>query len=687
MGKPKVTKTSATPSKKGNRNNSSVNLRKRDLSGEVELNELASSRQGKQKAEGSTKTPVPTSNTPKTKGVVSQNTEDTRIVLKGVRKAKTKIASATPARAVGVDNLSAPMGDESQASIPEQAEGNPSQAEGLSVDDLAQYDAYLDDDVQISVNPNEDLFQGEREFEKISSTLATGNKILAGDNLTVTIKNFGNPKHINPVLAETITNNQEDQAQPSTSTGVAPQPYNLEEEMKKNPAIMNMFEDMVDRRVRQVTRDLGNGGNSWESHVTPAKQKGGPQPFPRLVKSPSDTTLHAPGLKMMSDTNGPGVQACNENVINHISQFVERVRIDTADSQRVESVGQPQLVYSQELDEAPPAAPPCDKRPRVDSGTLEAREVAQDLLVQADQYKAVVRKPEGIPNANVIVTQSLPVQEQGHQGLVQGHLFHNAVPNEVGVAHAMPGGVAIPLASNEHMHFEDDEFFHLTCHVDSTMKQKIERGEFIELEKLLPRTRTFNQKFSDDNKMQLVNRDGSSFWVPMEREKISSLRKWDQAFRIYAAIYSRANPSRSPKIWQYIHVITTAANTYSWDNVAEYDYTFRQLMATYPQRSWARIYHQMWNLALHEPASRSQYNYGSKGNNSGSGSGAMKTPEGRDRYCWKYNKNKCRNPKCEWEHRCHYCDGWGHGYWNCYKRLGKKKEQNGEGKTTASAAK
>ena len=38
--------------------------------------------------------------------------------------------------------------------------------------------------------------------------------------------------------------------------------------------------------------------------------------------------------------------------------------------------------------------------------------------------------------------------------------------------------------------YEDDEFFHLTCHVEASMKQKIERGEFIELDKLLPKVKS-----------------------------------------------------------------------------------------------------------------------------------------------------------------------------------------------------
>ena len=92
--------------------------------------------------------------------------------------------------------------------------------------------------------------------------------------------------------------------------------------------------------------------------------------------------------------------------------------------------------------------------------------------------------------------------------------------------------------------------------------------------------------------MQFVNHNGASFWVPAgDREtKITNVRKWDQAFQIFSAIYYKAHPERASEIWQYIYVIHMAAGTYAWENVAYYDFTFRQLMSERPNRSWAKIY-------------------------------------------------------------------------------------------------
>ena len=35
----------------------------------------------------------------------------------------------------------------------------------------------------------------------------------------------------------------------------------------------------------------------------------------------------------------------------------------------------------------------------------------------------------------------------------------------------------------------DDDFFHLTCHIEPCLIHRIEKGEFVELEKLLPKER------------------------------------------------------------------------------------------------------------------------------------------------------------------------------------------------------
>ena len=130
---------------------------------------------------------------------------------------------------------------------------------------------------------------------------------------------------------------------------------------------------------------------------------------------------------------------------------------------------------------------------------------------------------------------------------------------------------------------QDDEFYHVTCHVDPRLKTKIQNGDFIELETLIPKNR--GQQLREDNRLQqFVMKNGHTYWAPPEKDsKISGIRKWEQAFRVYAAVYCQAHPSKSVEIWQYVHTINSAAVSFAWENVYYYDVTFRQLISEKPR--------------------------------------------------------------------------------------------------------
>ena len=155
-----------------------------------------------------------------------------------------------------------------------------------------------------------------------------------------------------------------------------------------------------------------------------------------------------------------------------------------------------------------------------------------------------------------------------------------------------------------------------------------------------------------------------------KKTKIDSIKKWEQAFRVYTTIYCQANPTRAGEILQYIDVIHRAAAIFSWDNVAKYDYVFRQLMAEKPHRSWAKTYTQMWNITLNEPIKKFQEN-GSNRQSSNHGS------KKRDSTCWKFNKNSCTFGKnCRFDHKCSYCGSFSHPAINCNKKKENKKKNS-----------
>ena len=76
-------------------------------------------------------------------------------------------------------------------------------------------------------------------------------------------------------------------------------------------------------------------------------------------------------------------------------------------------------------------------------------------------------------------------------------------------------------------------FFHVTCHVEHSLKDKIERGEFVELDKLLPQTKLGGPVQTGDRRMEWVTRDGMTYLTPVQdREfKINTIRKWETSIQ------------------------------------------------------------------------------------------------------------------------------------------------------------
>ena len=141
------------------------------------------------------------------------------------------------------------------------------------------------------------------------------------------------------------------------------------------------------------------------------------------------------------------------------------------------------------------------------------------------------------------------------------------------------------------------------------MQQKIEKGEDVDLEKLLPKEKGMHL-YNDFEKMEWVSSDAGMYLVPAKKpNRINSFRCWDQVFRIYATIYCGVNPARAKEVWQYISVINTATSVYIWDNVYHYDIVFRQLMEFNPNCSWAITYNHILKSFHERPAPTKRYKF------------------------------------------------------------------------------
>ena len=182
------------------------------------------------------------------------------------------------------------------------------------------------------------------------------------------------------------------------------------------------FLELMDEMLESKLKE--HEGKSTPNRLTLSNEKRGDFP----LKSSSDTTLYTPALKKNDHSKAPPIlnrldnnNIVQNNVSNQITDFVESVRR-------------------------------CASEPETTPGT--SREVtttgrARQLILDAEQFKADVAGPQG-------------------KNMVDINEVYDLIKS-------------IKMSVDQD---NDDDFFHITCHIDPVVKKKIEQGQFVELDKL-----------------------------------------------------------------------------------------------------------------------------------------------------------------------------------------------------------
>ena len=214
----------------------------------------------------------------------------------------------------------------------------------------------------------------------------------------------------------------------------------------------------------------------------------------------------------------------------------------------------------------------------------------------------------------------------------------------------------------------DQDYSLVGSHVDELTQAKIICGEYIDFGKLIPKERIISEE--EGNKMELIIKGGRTYWAPVtESLSINGFSRWEQAFRIFSDIYTRAYPQKSTELIQYNHIIHSIAGTYVWENVYSYDKEFRLHLSKHPDRNWGVILQQAWSMKL-----KDRLNYAGSNQNQQFSSTVLPQSGHKGKNfaeaCRRYNHGKCKfGTRCRYEHKCSYCGKTGHMILTCRKLI------------------
>ena len=309
---------------------------------------------------------------------------------------------------------------------------------------------------------------------------------------------------------ETAGTAQDEDAVPGTSSsaGIDLAIQHLQEQseeaLMRNPVIQKMMNKFFEEKFKDLQ---GTNSNSKK------KKK-----LETVIKSPSDTTVYAPALQKrltpQENMRQTGLIMSNKTLANgnlismtedSNKQFTNGYNKDVEIF--VDAVRREQQQISSEPDQELDVREVVQRRFSNGGAAAEleqAQQRAQKAVIKAEKFRASVQKPGMDLNqdGNGLNAQILPLD-----------VSIEASPPIVAHNQENLGNVASAALNllNIGTGVSDDDFFHLTCHIEPNLIHKIEKGEFVELEKLLPKEK---MNRGDENRLEWVQRDGGTYLVP-----------------------------------------------------------------------------------------------------------------------------------------------------------------------------
>ena len=259
-----------------------------------------------------------------------------------------------------------------------------------------------------------------------------------------------------------------------------------EEKLMSNPVIQNMMEKFFNDKFKDmVNQQPRNSGNCTK--VTNSEN---------MVRSPSDVTVYAPALqKRLTPQN------ISQNVVKINSEGLIQSGLVSTAAQLPVMNGlnhDNSNIVTQFVELVHQVQHPEDFSQDQDISKVSRNQVGQDMQAAKELKDAQLRVERTLIEAEKFKARIEPPGNQFNE-------FGNRLEQSRESLNMLNIGSGV----------SDDDFFHLTCHIDPNLIHKIEKGEFIELEKLLLKDKIGK---SDENRLEWVQRDEGTYLVPAQRD-------------------------------------------------------------------------------------------------------------------------------------------------------------------------
>ena len=200
-------------------------------------------------------------------------------------------------------------------------------------------------------------------------------------------------------------------------------------------------------------------------------------------------------------------------------------------------------------------------------------------------------------------------------------------------------------------------------HVGVSTRDKIKRGEYVELSMLLPPNPGQQAEGSLAKRVRLSEDDGHlvlSATSGVSKRKLDNLAAWLEAWSVYCAVIFEANSDKASELIAYQLRIVQATRRYRWSAVLDYDMSFRQKAAYVSSLPWDKVDTDLYSRCFTGQAHSVCTLCKRSGHAATScvlrqkdkSSTATSSPT-----CGLFNRGNCAYKPCKFRHACSSCGG------------------------------